>query len=508
MTPPAETTRTAHIAVDLGAESGRVVLGVLDQGRLELVECHRFEHASLPTPVGSCWDLTGLWREVLSGLRVAAAQAARRGLLPVSVGVDTWGVDWTLLSSAGELLGLPRCYRDPAFPAAMRRVTARVPEARLYAATGTQLLPFNTLFQYAERHAREPRLGADGARLVFLPDVMHWLLCGELRNELTIASTSGMLDARTCGWRRDLLDELGLPTAPLGALTPAGMVLGRLLPQVVAATGLPATTRVVLPPTHDTAAAIAAVPAERGTDWCYLSSGTWSLLGAELAAPQVTAAAAAANFTNELGIDGSVRFLKNITGLWLVQQLRSGFAGDGAPPSYAELTEMAAGVEPLRTLIPVADPRFAMPDDMATAIRDYAAQTGQPVPTARGQLVRCCLESLALEYRRTLEQLERLLGASFEVLHVVGGGSKNGLLNRMTAHATGRRVVVGPQEATAMGNLLTQARGLGLVHGPDGGLAAMRAVVRASIEPVEIAPGGGRDWQRGFERYLALPTGR
>lgn len=496
--------RTAHIAVDLGAETGRVIVGAFEGGLCKLHECHRFEHAALPMPAGLSWDLTGLWRETLRGLTAAAELCRNRGLRPLSVGVDTWGVDFALLSRSGELLGLPRSYRDPAFAEVADAVRARVSPRRIYAATGIQMLPFNSLYQYVERSAREPELFASGARLMFLPDLLHWLLSGREHNERTVASTSQMLDVRTGDWHDELLQELDLPRAPLHTPTPPGTDIGPLRPEVERATGLPEDVRVVLPPSHDTAAAIAAVPADPGSEWCYLSSGTWSLLGAELREPETGNAARAANFTNELGFGDTVRFLKNISGLWLVQELRRGFAQAGVHWGYAELTEQAAGAVPLRTLIPVADRAFLAPPDMAVAIQSYAKQTRQPVPQSAGALVRCCLESLALEYRRTLELLEKVLGRSFDTLHIVGGGSRNGLLNRMAAHATERRVVVGPEEATAMGNLLTQAHGLGRIDG----LAGIRRMVRASFEQHEIEPGGGGPWSGVFQRYVDLPPAR
>ncbi|MCB9881465.1 MAG: rhamnulokinase [Planctomycetes bacterium] len=496
-------TRTAHVAIDLGAESGRVVLGVEHDANVMLHECHRFEHVPLPTPTGLCWNLTGIWREVLLGLSRAAQKARVIDVVISSVGVDSWAVDYALIDEASnELLGLPRCYRDPAFPLAFDRVRELLSPERIYSATGIQHLPFNTLYQFAERSRRAPALYASGARLAFVPDVLHWLLTGKATTERTNASTSQMVDTRTGRWNLEFLTELGLPTTALGDPLEPGTTIGTLRADVVHSTGLSPDVVAVLPPTHDTACAVAAVPAEPSSHWCYLSSGTWSLLGAELEAPCITDASSAANFTNELGVCGTVRFLKNISGLWLVQQLRRGFERAGERMDYETLTRQAEAADAFRTLIPVDDPVINRAANVAQAIQEYARRSGQAIPESHGQLVRCCLESLALEYRRAATTLEHVLGRRFEVLHVVGGGSKNALLNQMTANATGRRVVVGPEEATATGNVLVQAMGLG--HLAD--LAAIRRVVRASVSPQVVEPGATDDWNEAHARYLALPA--
>ncbi len=492
----------AHIAIDFGAESGRVVVGTLADGRLDMQEVHRFRHLPVPTPTGLCWDITGLWQQVLQGLRSAAEFAKTRHLDLRSVGVDTWGVDFTLLGPGGVMLGLPRAYRDPAFEQAFDRVTRRVPAEDIYRGTGIQLMPLNSLYQYESRHQQEPALFKTASDLLFMPDLFHWLLGGRPVVERTIASTSQMIDVRTGDWNRELLDRLDLPTAPLKPPVDPGTVLGPIRDEVAAATGLPSSLQVVLPPSHDTASAIAAVPAEPGSSWCYLSSGTWSLLGAELDGPCITDASAAANFTNELGVAGTTRFLKNIAGLWLVQEVRRDLERQGDTRDYAGLTREAEAAEPLRTLLPVNDPAFSRPGNAVERIRAYARQSRQPVPESVGQLVRCCLESLAVEYRLTFALLESTLGRTFDTLHLVGGGGKNQLLNRMTAAAIDRTVIVGPQEATAMGNLLVQAVGLG----PLDGLDDVRRVVRQSTPLQRVTPGGELDWASAERRYRDLPA--
>ncbi|MEM9913445.1 MAG: rhamnulokinase family protein [Planctomycetota bacterium] len=495
-------SQQAHIAIDLGAESGRVIVGTLAGDRLTMHETHRFRHLPAPTPTGLCWNITDLWRQILDGLRLAQAYMDEHDIDAVSVGVDTWAVDFTTISPAGSMLGLPRAYRDPAFEEAFARVTQKITPREIYDATGIQLMALNSLFQYESRVAQDPGLFADENTLMFIPDVLHWLLCGQISVERTNASTSQMVDVRTGDWNHELLNKLGLPTGCLQTPVDPGSSIGTLRDEVADATGLPASVQVVLPPSHDTASAIAAVPADPQTNWCYLSSGTWSLLGAELDTPCINDAAAEANFTNELGVSGTTRFLKNISGLWLVQEVRRQLEREGQVLDYAELTEQAAGAEPLRTLIPVNDPCFTRPGDIIPRIQGYAKQTGQPVPESVGALVRCCLESLAMEYRNVLQILEGILGRKFDVLHIVGGGGKNGLLNRMTCHAIGIPVVVGPEEATAMGNLLTQAMGTGRLADLD----AIRGVVRSSIASQRIEPDGNDAWAEPFARYLSLPT--
>jgi rhamnulokinase len=330
------------------------------------------------------------------------------------------------------------------------------------------------------------------------------MLTGRAVNERTIASTSQMVDARTGDWNRDFLEKLGLPTEVLGEICEPGETIGKLRSAVQKATGLSEAVQVIATPSHDTASAVAAVPAHTDTDWCYLSSGTWSLLGCELDEPCINDVAAKANFTNELGVGGTVRFLRNIAGLWPVQEIRRQLEREGRAMDYAELTEAAAGSTPLQTLIPVNDPEFAAPGRMIDRIQAYARQTDQPVPETPGSLVRCCLESLACEYHATLSDMQQLLGRTFATIHIVGGGGKNGLLNRMTAHATGCKVVVGPQEATVIGNLLTQAMGLGHIEDRH----AIREVVKTSTQLQTVEAGNSDDWQKPIERYTNLPASK
>jgi rhamnulokinase len=490
----------AYLAIDLGAESGRVIAATLADGRIELEEIHRFGHEPVWLPTGLHWDITGIWREIVAGLRKAADWRSSRDVRLVSVGVDTWGVDWALIDQAGELVGLPHAYRDPRNQAAYERVVAQLGAERIYQTTGIQFMALNTLNSLAAHQLTDPRALASAARLLFMPDLFHYWLSGEAANEATIASTSQMTDCRSRAWATELVAELGLPSHMLHATVAPGTVLGTIRPQLAADTGLPADLQVVAPASHDTASAIAAVPGSENTSWCYLSSGTWSLLGAELQQPCVSPAAQAAVFTNELGVLGTTRFLKNIPGLWLVQECRRELARQGREIDYAGLARLAAQSEPFRTLVDPSDETFGSPGNMLERIAAVARRSGQPAPESPGQFVRACLESLALAYREKLAQLESILDRRFEVIHVVGGGGKNGLLCQMTADATARRVVVGPYEATALGNALVQAMAFGAVSN----LVELRRIVARSFDLSTCEPAQSHDWDQAAERFRTI----
>jgi rhamnulokinase len=490
----------AHLSIDLGASSGRAIVGILsgEPRQLRLEEVHRFEHHSCPTPPGPVWDLTGIWQNILTGLKLANGWCEAHNAELRSVGVDTWGVDWTLVGKSGELLGMPHCYRDPQNDAACERVLEKLGGFdKLYARTGIQLMSLNTLFQVAARFEREPAMFDAGERLLFLPDLFHYWLSGEMSTERTIASTSSMLDVHTGDWDRELMSKLGLPTHILGPITEPGTDIGKLRPELVAATGASSNLRIILPPSHDTASAVAAVPATNGASWAYLSSGTWSLLGAEIDEPIATDAARQVPFTNERGLGNKVRFLKNIAGLWLLQELRRELELQGDRREYADLVVEAEKAPPLRTIVDPNHAEFASPGNMAEKIRKFARESGQPVPENVGQLIRCCLESLAHCYRQTTDQLEAVLGRSIDVLHLVGGGTKNRLLNRLTAEALGRPVICGPSEATAIGNLMVQALGCGEVANH----AELREIVARSVE-LEYLQAEGFDSQASHQAAL------
>ena len=483
------------LAADLGAESGRVMVGRLDGDRLSLSEAHRFDSRPARLPDGLHTDVLRIFAEIQHGL----GSAARSGDEIAGVGVDTWGVDFALLDGDGLLLGNPYHYRDAIGGTVMERAFARVPRAEIFAATGVQLMEINTLFQLLRLRERgSVALGA-ARRLLMMPDLFSFWLSGRAANEYTIATTSQCLDVASGRWATSLLERLSLPTAIFGDVVPPGTVLGDLLPHVAEEAGLPPKRPVIAVGGHDTALAVAAVPAA-GEGFAYLSSGTWSLLGAEIPKPFVGEASRAANFTNEGGVGGTIRFLKNLCGLWLVQESRRHWGRQGDVDSYDRLTEMAATAPAFRSLVDVDDPAFAAPGDMPARIQAYCRQSGQPVPETKGEIVRTALDSLALKYRYVLAQMEGVLERRLEPLHVVGGGARNRLLCQLAADATGRVVVAGPVEATAAGNVLMQAVALGHL----GSLAEARDVVRRSFEIATCEPRPGPAVEDAYARLLAL----
>lgn len=496
--------RSVRIAIDLGAESGRVLLVWLDaaDGSPGWQEVHRFSNRILTLPGGLHWNISGIWQEILDGLRAAARQAASGDLQIRSVGVDCWGVDWCLLDEHGELLGLPHAYRDPRNEDSFVQVSSELPPRELYRLTGIQVMQINSLFSLRAMATASPQLMRAARRLLFLPDLIHYWLSGRQINEATIASTGQLMEADTGHWSGQLLQIAGLSPGCVTDPLPPATVLGPLQSAVAEATELPAGVEVILPASHDTASAIAAVPADPETEWCFISSGTWSLLGAEIPRPCLNDQAARYMFTNERGVAGTVRFLKNIAGLWLIQQCRRDFAirDPGQQFDYEQLTELAHRAEPFRTLLDPDNPAFGRPGHFLEKIDTWATESGQPLPQTPGDYLRCCLESLAIKYRLTLDRLERVLDRRFEVIHVVGGGSNNRLLCQMTADATGRTVVAGPAEATAIGNGLVQAIGDGQIRD----LTELRAIVRQSGTAAVYQPRADESWGRQAERLSAL----
>lgn len=491
-----------YLAIDLGAESGRVVAGLFDGTRLRLEEIHRFPNGAVSVAETLRWDVLRLWTEIQAGL----AQAAQSfGNDAISVGVDTWGVDYVLLSRGGEMLGHPYHYRDPRTAGVMERSFSRVPRKEVFSATGLQFMPINTLFQLIAMQQSNPGLLAQAERFLMMADLFHWLLCGSQVVEFTNATTSQCLDATTRNWAWDMLRRFEIPAAMFPEVVPPGTRLGKLRASVADRCRLP-RLEVVAPATHDTGSAVAAVPTElSGTaKWAYISSGTWSLMGLELPGPVLTPRALERNVTNEGGIDGTYRLLKNIMGLWLVQECRRAFERRGKSLNYAELTHLAAEAAPFRTLVDPDAAAFLAPADMPAEIANWCQARGRPVPTSEGEFIRTALESLALKYRMVLEWLEELAGSKVEVIHVVGGGSQNELLNQFTANACGRPVVAGPVEATALGNVLVQARSSGALST----LAEMRAVVRASSALKHYEPRERSQWTDAyadFRELLSLP---
>jgi rhamnulokinase len=482
-----------YLAFDLGAESGRAILGTLESGRLTLEDIHRFPNTPVRVFSALYWDTLRLWHEIQQGLRIAGRdrQTALDG-----IGVDTWGVDFALLDASGVLLENPRHYRDARNNGMMEAVFKIVPREEVFAQTGIQFMQINSLYQlYALHLAGAPALSC-ARTLLMTPDLFNYWLTGIAKSELTIASTSQFYNPRLDGWATELFDRLCLPKGILSEIVTPGTRLGPLLPQIAEACHLSAVP-VYATGSHDTASAVAAAPAQ-GDSWCYISSGTWSLMGVELDAPVIDARSLALNLTNEMGACGKTRLLKNIAGLWLLQECRRAWALTGREYSYDELTTMATGAPPFSAVI---DPdAFLEPDEMPAKISAHCHVTGQPAPESVAAIARTIFESLALRYREVLESLESLLGRRLNTIHIVGGGSRNRVLNQFVADACGRTVIAGPAEATAMGNVLIQAMGAGELSG----LSAVREIVRRSAALETFTPKPAVPWDRAYEKFRAL----
>ena len=487
-----------YLAIDLGAESGRVVAGVWDGKTIRLEELHRFPNG--PVYLGDTlrWDVVRLWAEIQNGLAVAGK---KYGQSIVSVGADTWGVDYVLLTGCNEMLGQPYAYRDARTNGMMEKAFKKVPRSEIFAQTGLQFMQFNTLFQLLAHQQAAPGLLEAADALLLMPDFIHWALCGSRVVEFTNGTTTQCMNPLTRNWATGLLRKFGLPARIFPKVVPPGARLGALRPGVADRTGL-RKVNVVAPPTHDTASAVAGVPtANTGkANWAYISSGTWSLMGAEVKQASLSARTQELNLTNEGGLDGTYRLLKNIMGLWLVQECRRYWQKQGHDHGYAELTAMAERAEAFGPLIDPAHPPFLKPGEMVQKIDQFCAKTKQRTPTTPGEYVRTCLESLALAYRRTMEGLQDILGKKIGIIHIVGGGSQNELLNQMTADACARPVIAGPVEATAIGNILVQAMAAGRVKS----LAQARAIVRENFNVQRYEPRNTAKWDAAYQRYMGI----
>jgi rhamnulokinase len=486
---------THYLACDLGAESGRVMLGTLEAGRVTLQELHRFGSAVVKTGGSMRWDVLRIFEELKVGLK----QAARLGIPISSVSTDSWGVDYVWVGRDEPFLVVPFHYRDARNDDAFARVFPKVSSDEIFSRTGIQFMPFNTLYQLDDDVSRRPWAIEVSDRFLNIADYFNALLGGEPAAEESLASTTQLYDPRTRAWDPVLAARIGLPERVLPRIVPSATDLGPMDEALARETGL-SGVRVVAGCSHDTAAAVAAVPAT-GEDWAYLSSGTWSLLGVENPAPLISPESQRLGFTNETGLGGSTRFLKNIIGLWIVQECRRAWLEAGSQFDYTALVGLAESAPPLRSLIHPNATRFGQPGGMPEKIATFCRETGQPVPSSPGECIRCVLESLALLYRQTLGDLEQVSGRRLNRLHIVGGGSKNGLLNQLTADATGRQVLAGPVEATALGNVLVQALALGrLASGQE-----LREVVRASCDPVAYEPHDRESWEAAALRFATLP---
>ena len=482
------------LSFDLGATSGRSVIGTLRNGKIETRELTRFPNGIVELHGKFYWNLLGLYEHLKEGL----VACAREGITPDSIGIDTWGVDIVPIGTDGSILGMPRAYRDPYTDGAPAKFFEIVPREVVYDKTGIQIMNFNTLFQIfaAVKEGYTPVMEAK--RLLFIPDALSYMLTGKEICEYTIASTSQILNPRTAQLDSALLEAAGVDADIFPEVTLPGCVIGQLTDALATETGI-GKVDVVAVAGHDTASAVAAVPAEN-EKFAYLSSGTWSLMGIETKEPIINEESYRHNFTNEGGVDGTTRFLKNICGMWILEQCRKEWSRVGKEYSYPEIVAMTNEAKPFVSFINPDDASFSNPPSMLKAIEEFCVRTGQPVPQNDAQIIRTIFESLALRYREVLDILEGISPFAIDVLHIIGGGSKNRLLNQFTANAIGKRVVAGPSEATAIGNVMMQAIGAGAV----GSLTEARQIIRASIETEEFLPQDRELWESAYKRFQTL----
>ncbi|MCL2329719.1 MAG: rhamnulokinase [Phycisphaerae bacterium] len=482
-------------AIDLGAESGRVVLGSVSSSKLELKEMHRFPNGPVRTGDSLHWDALRLWAEMKQG--VAAANREAGGLK--GVGIDTWGVDYGLLGKGDVLLGNPMHYRDARTNGILEKAFGIVPKKEIFDQTGVQFMQFNTVFQLLAAKLSGSVLLDMAETMLMMPDLFNFWFTGRKCVEFSNATTTQAFNPKTGKWATDLIGRLGIPTKIFPEIVPSGTVLGPIRGDIAEELNI-GSVPLIAPAQHDTGAAVAAVPAERGKGWAFLSSGTWSLMGMEVPKPIINDASFKYNFTNEGGVNGTYRFLKNIMGLWLVQECRRTWQRAGQEYSYAQLAEMAATAKPFLAVVDPDDTSFLAPGDMPSRIVAYCSKTGQQSPKTPGEFVRVCLESLAMTYRQTLRRIEECTGNKAEVIHIVGGGSQNQHLSQWAADATGCTVVCGPIEATAAGNIAVQAVATGVL--PD--IWAARDLIRRSFDVVVYKPTDSGRWDGPFKTFEQL----
>lgn len=479
-----------YLAFDLGASSGRAVAGTFDGSKVDLEEIHRFTNGGVSAGAGLHWDALRLFGEMLTGLRMCVQ---RSGPELMGIGIDTWGVDFALLDSNDELLGNPRCYRDPRVNGMMDKAFSTVSKEEIFSETGLQFMEFNSLFQlYAMTHEKSPQLEI-AKTFLMMPDLFNFWFTGRKVCEFSDATTTQFYNPQTRAWATGLLDRLEIPSDMLPEIAPSGTPLGSVRTDLAAEAGLK-SGQVIAPACHDTGSAVAAVPMT-GENSIYISSGTWALLGAELREPAISPAVLEHNFTNEGGVFDTFRFLKNISGLWMVQECRRIWENEGHSYSFAELTKLASEAPPLAAAVDPDHADFVSPGDMHSRILAYCKRTGQEEPQTHGAIVRCALEGLALKCRQVLGNLEQVLDKKIDTIHIVGGGIQNILLCQFTADATGLPVVAGPVEATALGNILMQAYACGEL----GSLQEIREVVRNSTELITYEPVGTEAWDAFYE---------
>ena len=486
--------KTTFLAVDLGATSGRTILGTLQNNKVELEELTRFENNIIQTCGHFYWDIYALYNEVLKSLQLVA----QKNIQIQSIGIDTWGCDFVCIAPDGAILRNPRSYRDPHTAGAMQRYFAeKISRQEVYQATGIQLMDINSLFQlYTMQRNNDSALHA-ASKILFMPDALSYLLTGKAVCEYTVASTSQMLSPVKKQLDERLLASVGLQREQFGAITFPGTTIGTLTPEVQKITGLGAIP-VIAVAGHDTASAVAAVPASN-KNFAYLSSGTWSLMGIETDEPIINDESYRKNFTNEGGVEGTTRFLKNICGMWIYERCRKEWQGQTGI-GHAELQQAALQAEPFRSLINPDDACFANPEFMEKAIRQYCENTQQPIPQTHAEVCRCIFDSLALRYRQTLADLRAFAQFPIETLHIIGGGSRNEMLNQFTADSCGITVLAGPQECTALGNIMLQAKAAGQVNN----IHDMRSIIAQSVDLKRFEPRDTVRWNEAYTRYINI----
>lgn len=479
---------THYLAIDLGAESGRTILGALENGKLALIETHRFPNGPVQLPDGLHWDVLRLWSDIQTGIAASAAQAPL-----ASLALDTWGVDFALLDQNGVLLGNPHHYRDTRTNEMLEKAFSRVPREQIFAQTGIQFMQINTLYQLLAMVQQKSPLLDVAHSFLTIPDLFNYWLSGALCCEFTNATTTQCFDPVRRAWAFPLLETLDIPTRILPPVCEPGTILGSLRPELATKTGA-GPIPVIAPACHDTGSAVVAIPAE-GKDFAWLSSGTWSIIGAEVNEPCLSEKVLEYNFTNEGGVFGTWRLSKNIMGLWLVQECKREWG-----ISYDEITQLAAAARPFLAVVDPDADTFFHPGNMPEKIQQFCSESGQAVPQTRGEIVRVAIESLALKYRLVLERLESLTGKHLAPLHIIGGGTKNRLLNQLAADCLGRTVITGPVEATAIGNILMQSIALGHLSS----LAEARALVRKFFDVETLQPGAHAGWDEAYQKLLCL----
>ncbi len=484
----------SFLAFDIGASSGRAILGSLENNKLSLTEVHRFENQMQKIDGHYHWDIFKLFEELKLGLKKCINEI---GIQPASIGVDTWGVDFAHIDKNGDITSLPFAYRDSRTDTAIEDLLQIIPKEEVYLSTGIQFMQFNSLFQLFSMVKENPKSLDTTEKILFMPNALSYLFSGVAKTEFTIASTSQMIVPGKNEWQKDIIEKAGIPTNILTEIVDPGTAIGNIKEDVAKETGSQQIP-VIAVAGHDTASAIASVPA-KGTNYAYISSGTWSLMGIESQVPLISDKTLAMNYTNEGGVDGTTRFLKNIMGMWLIQECRRVWKSE-KNYSWDEMVDLARKAEPFKYLINPDDNSFLNPANMPQAIEDFCIKTGQSKPGSHAETIRCIYDSLALKYRFTLDQIKSVSDQAIEKIHIIGGGANNHFLNQLTADATGLPVFAGPTEATATGNILVQAKALGLLNSLD----EIREVVRNSFEVIEFKPVSNQNWEAAYQKFIDI----